>query len=251
MRIKELLIEDIERLVDQKIYMEGQCAVLAIAIHEQDPNRYQLGFVQEYTHPGTGDVYLDPDDWQELDSEEQKEVELNNLSIVHAYVYDTATKEYIDASGRHKQIPSLGYPFNATRKNVFPAEPEQLIRAFVDMEWDQQKDDWQVIRGEAAFRKYASPDARIKAINYATKYLDVDKPEASPALLAAIHEYWNQRYADKYRPFPEQTYIAQLGEYPELTLTRLRNFLNKNRHSDGLRNYLKSKFGSSVSGISL
>lgn len=180
MKIHELLESndpsiDLERVVKQKVYMEGQCAAMALAIHQLNPQRYELGFIMEY-NAGPIDMYLDPDDFDDLDDEEKQEVQFNHerRSLVHAFVHDSVTDEYIDASGRHKKLPTLGYPFNATRFLKFPATQDQLIKMATYMYRNEQIDDWVVERGMNAFKRIWSPQQQQQARTYAIKYLGVE-----------------------------------------------------------------------------
>jgi hypothetical protein len=188
MRAKEFLNEDVpaagtdtEREVAQAIYMEGRCGVLAIAINQANPERYKLGYIYEYNVPGTQDVYLDPDEFDALDPEEQQQVKLETQSwaLVHAYVVDQQTKEYIDARGRHSKVPDLNYELNLTRKNVFPATSKDIVNITVDMNWNDATEEWDIVKGIAAWSQLGLDNDIPKALDYAVKYLDIDLSKGS------------------------------------------------------------------------
>jgi hypothetical protein len=176
MRFREIVKETTERAVQQAVYMEGRCSVLAIAIHQSNPQRYKLGYVYEYNSPGTQDIYLDPEEFNALDTTEQQDIKFNhqNWGLVHAYVFDVKTKEYIDATGRHSSVPALGYGLNLTRKNVFPAEPMDIMRLSTDMTWDDDRDEWKVVRGIDAYLKIGNGLDSQEALDYAVKHLGVE-----------------------------------------------------------------------------
>ena len=188
MRAKEFLNEnvpaartDTEREVAQAIYMEGRCGVLAIAINQANPERYKLGYIYEYNVPGTQDVYLDPDEFDALDPEEQQQVKLETQSwaLVHAYVVDQQTKEYIDARGRHSKVPDLNYELNLTRKNVFPATSKDIVDITVDMKWNDATEEWDMVKGIAAWNQLGLDNDIPKALDYAVKYLNIDLSKRS------------------------------------------------------------------------
>ena len=188
MRANEFLNEDVpaartdtEREVAQAIYMEGRCGVLAIAINQANPERYKLGYIYEYNVPGTQDVYLDPDEFDALDPEEQQQVKLETQSwaLVHAYVVDQQTKEYIDARGRHSKVPDLNYELNLTRKNVFPATSKDIVDITVDMKWNDATEEWDMVKGIAAWNQLGLDNDIPKALDYAVKYLNIDPGKRS------------------------------------------------------------------------
>ena len=188
MRAKEFLNEDVpaartdtEREVAQAIYMEGRCGVLAIAINQANPERYKLGYIYEYNVPGTQDVYLDPDEFDALDPEEQQQVKLETQSwaLVHAYVVDQQTKEYIDARGRHSKVPDLNYELNLTRKNVFPATSKDIVDITIDMNWNDATEEWDMVKGIAAWNQLGLDNDIPKALDYAVKYLNIDLSKGS------------------------------------------------------------------------
>ena len=188
MRANEFLNEDVpaartdtEREVAQAIYMEGRCGVLAIAINQANPERYKLGYIYEYNVPGTQDVYLDPDEFDALDPEEQQQVKLETQSwaLVHAYVVDQQTKEYIDARGRHSKVPDLNYELNLTRKNVFPATSKDIVDITIDMNWNDATEEWDMVKGIAAWNQLGLDNDIPKALDYAVKYLNIDLSKGS------------------------------------------------------------------------
>ena len=188
MRAKEFINEDVpaartdtEREVAQAIYMEGRCGVLAIAINQANPERYKLGYIYEYNVPGTQDVYLDPDEFDALNPEEQQQVKLETQSwaLVHAYVVDQQTKEYIDARGRHSKVPDLNYELNLTRKNVFPATSRDIVNITVDMNWNDATEEWDMVKGIAAWNQLGLDNDIPKALDYAVKYLNIDLSKRS------------------------------------------------------------------------
>ena len=188
MRANEFINEDVpaartdtEREVAQAIYMEGRCGVLAIAINQANPERYKLGYIYEYNVPGTQDVYLDPDEFDALDPEEQQQVKLETQSwaLVHAYVVDQQTKEYIDARGRHSKVPDLNYELNLTRKNVFPATSKDIVDITVDMKWNDATEEWDMVKGIAAWNQLGLDNDIPKALDYAVKYLNIDPGKRS------------------------------------------------------------------------
>jgi len=188
MRAKEFINEDVptagtdtEREVAQAIYMEGRCGVLAIAINQANPERYKLGYIYEYNVPGTEDMYLDPDEFDTLDPEEQQQVKLETQSwaLVHAYVVDQQTKEYIDARGRHSKVPDLNYELNLTRKNVFPATSRDIVNITADMNWNDATEEWDIVKGLAAWNQLGLDRDIPKALDYAVKYLNIDLSKGS------------------------------------------------------------------------
>lgn len=188
MRAKEFINEDVpaagtdtEREVAQAIYMEGRCGVLAIAINQANPERYKLGYIYEYNVPGTEDMYLDPDEFDTLDPEEQQQIKLETQSwaLVHAYVVDQQTKEYIDARGRHSKVPDLNYELNLTRKNVFPATSRDIVNITADMNWNDATEEWDIVKGIAAWNQLGLDRDIPKALDYAVKYLNIDLSKGS------------------------------------------------------------------------
>ena len=175
MRFKEIIAEATEREVQQAVYMEGQCGVLAIAIHQYNPQRYPMGYVYEYNAPGTHDIWLDPEEYKTLSDSEQQEYAYNyqNWGLVHAYVLDQKTGECIDARGRHNKLPTA-FPLNLTRKNKFPCEWEDIVRLTTDMEWDETAEEWKVTRGLDVYLKITQGINKNQALDYAIKYLGVE-----------------------------------------------------------------------------
>lgn len=175
MRIKEIIKEATEREIQQAVYMEGRCGVLAIAIHQSNPQRYALGYVYEYHVPGIPDMWLDPDEFNSYSQSEKQDVMSNiqNWGLVHAYVFDKETKEYIDARGRSKKIPTL-YNLNLTRKNVFPAKKEDIVNITVDMNWNEAEDRWDITQGPKAWQQLGLGDDIGSAMTYAVTHLGVE-----------------------------------------------------------------------------
>ena len=175
MRITEIIKETTEREIRQAVYMEGQCSVLAIAIHQANPQRYMLGYVYEYNVPGVPDMWLDPHEFNTYSRSEKQEVMSNHQhwGLVHAYVFDQETKEYIDARGRHKTVPTL-WTLDVTRKNVFPAKPKDIIRLSQDMTWDDAKDEWHIVRGAKAYATIGGQVGHQQALDYAVKHLGIE-----------------------------------------------------------------------------
>ena len=179
--LDEAVGTDTEREVAQAIYMEGRCGVLAIAINQANPERYKLGYIYEYNVPGTEDMYLDPDDFDALDPEQQQQIKLETQSwaLVHAYVVDQQTKEYIDARGRHSKVPDLNYELNLTRKNVFPATSRDIVNITADMNWNDATEEWDIVKGLAAWNQLGLDRDIPKALDYAVKYLNIDLSKGS------------------------------------------------------------------------
>jgi hypothetical protein len=179
MRAQEFIRENtVDREANQAKYMEGQCMVLAIAINQYNPQRYPVGYIWEYSVEGVPDMSLDDDDWEDLSPEEQQEVADNpeRRSLTHAFVYDQVTKEYIDARGRHKDLPNL-WGKGVTRFEKFPGTANDLIKITANGEWDAGTEEVRFSRGQSAFNTLAGPDGIKKALDYAIKYLGVVGPD--------------------------------------------------------------------------
>ena len=176
MRANEFIVESDERAIAQAQYMQGKCAVLAITIHKMDPQRFPLGFVYEF-FDSMPDIYIEPDEFDELDPARQQDIQNNhqNWSLTHAYVYDVKTQKYIDARGSHDSPPNIGYDFNATRHNKFPAKIQDLVNVSSYMEWDEAQEKWIVLRGWDALDKAYTPEDQQRAREYAIKYLGVEE----------------------------------------------------------------------------
>ena len=174
MRAQEFIVESDERAIAQAQYMQGECAVLALVIHSMHPQRFPLGFVYEF-FDSSPDMYLEPDEFDQLDPARQRDIKYNhqNWTLTHAYVVDQKTKEYIDAEGRHKQLPMIGRDFNATRHNKFPAEVQDLVNVSSYMEYDEAQEEWIVLHGWAALEKAYTSEGKQRAREYAIKYLGV------------------------------------------------------------------------------
>jgi GNAT superfamily N-acetyltransferase len=171
-----------EREIAQVQYMQGECAVLALTIHKMNPQRFPLAFVYEF-FDSSPDMYIEPDEFDELDPARQQDIQYSyqNWTLTHAYVYDVLTREYIDAEGRHKQLPMIGRDLNATRHNKFPAETQDLVNVSHHMEWDEAQEKWIVLQGWAALDKAYTPEDKQRAREYAIKYLGIDPPAQAVA----------------------------------------------------------------------
>jgi hypothetical protein len=183
MRITEILVETAEvssRAEAQAIYMEGQCMILAVAINQLNPERYPIGYIWEYnTSAGAPDMQLDDDEWNDLTSQEQQEIskDISRHSIVHAYVRDRETNEYIDARGRHNTLPNLWGRMGVTRFEEFPGTARELINITAHGDWDEVGQQVSFKRGQPAFDSLAGPAGVKQAQDYAVKYLGVEAPE--------------------------------------------------------------------------
>ena len=173
------LAEDANRSEAQASYMQGECMILAVAINQYNPQRYPIGYIWEYNVQGIPDMQLDDDEWQDLSPEEQQAVsnDPDRRSLVHAFVYDRVTNEYIDARGRHKDIPNLWGKLGVTRFEKFPGSARELIDITVHGDWDEAADEVNFKRGQPAFDSLAGPAGVKKALDYAVKYLGVVGPE--------------------------------------------------------------------------
>ena len=190
MRAKEFINEnvpatgtDTERAEAQTAYMQGQCMILAIAINQLNPERYPIGYIWEYNaDAGVPDMQLDDDEWENLSPQEQEEISKNisRHSIVHAYVRDKETNEYIDARGRHRDIPNLWGRLGVTRFEEFPGTARELIDITVNGEWDEVGEQVNFKRGQPAFDSLAGPAGVKRAQDYAVKYLNIDPGPATP-----------------------------------------------------------------------
>ena len=178
----EGLDEDAVRAEAQAAYMQGQCMILAVSINQLNPKRYPIGYIWEYNaDAGVPDMQLDDDEWENLSPQEQEEISKNisRHSIVHAYVRDKETNEYIDARGRHRDIPNLWGRFGVTRFEEFPGTARELIDITVHGEWDEVGEQVNFKRGQPAFDSLAGPAGVKRAQDYAVKYLNIDPGPAS------------------------------------------------------------------------
>jgi nicotinamide mononucleotide adenylyltransferase len=174
------LAEDTDRAEAQADYMEGQCMVLAVAINQYNPKRYPIGYIWEYNmSAGAPDMQMDDDEWNDLSPEEQQEIsnDIGRHSVVHAYVRDQETNEYIDARGRHKTLPNLWGRMGQTRFDEFPGTARELIDITAHGDWDEVGDQVNFKRGQPAFDSLAGPAGVKRALDYAIKYLGVVGPE--------------------------------------------------------------------------
>jgi hypothetical protein len=173
------LLEDADRAEAQASYMEGQCMILAVAINQYNPKRYPIGYIWEYNmSAGAPDMQMDDDEWNDLSPEEQQEIsnDISRHSVVHAYVRDQETNEYIDARGRHKTLPNLWGRMGQTRFEEFPGTARELIDITAHGDWDEVGDQVNFKRGQPAFDSLAGPAGVKRALDYAVKYLGVVGP---------------------------------------------------------------------------
>jgi hypothetical protein len=171
--------EGADRAEAQADYMEGQCMVLAVAINQHNPKRYPIGYIWEYNmSAGAPDMQMDDDEWNDLSPEEQEEIsnDISRHSVVHAYVRDQETNEYIDARGRHKTLPNLWGRMGQTRFEEFPGSARELIDITAHGDWDEVGDRVNFKRGQPAFDSLAGPAGVKRALDYAVKYLGVVGP---------------------------------------------------------------------------
>jgi hypothetical protein len=214
--------EDVDRAEAQADYMEGQCMVLAVAINQYNPQRYPIGYIWEYNiSPGAPDIQLDDDEWNDLSPEEQEEIskDISRHSVVHAYVRDRETNEYIDARGRHKTLPNLWGRMGQTRFEEFPGTARELIDITAHGDWDEVGDQVNFKRGQPAFDSLAGPAGVKRALDYAIKYLGVVGPESAEAKgvgeasLATMRDY----------------YAGDENAKDPTKLSQMRDFFNKHK----------------------
>jgi hypothetical protein len=173
----ESLAEDAARAEAQADYMQGQCMILAVAINQLNPERYPIGYIWEYNmSAGAPDMQLDDDEWEYLSPQEQQEIskDISRHSVVHAYVRDQETGEYIDARGRHKTLPNLWGRMGQTRFEEFPGTARELIDITAHGDWDEVGEQVSFKRGQPAFDSLAGPAGVKRAQDYAVKYLGVE-----------------------------------------------------------------------------
>lgn len=175
----EGLDEDADRAEAQAAYMQGECMILAVAINQLNSERYPIGYIWEYNmSAGAPDVQLDDDEWDDLSPQEQQEIskDISRHSVVHAYVRDRDTGEYIDARGRHKTLPNLWGRLGVTRFDEFPGTARELIDITSHGDWDEVGEQVSFKRGQPAFDSLAGPAGVKRAQEYAVKYLGVEGP---------------------------------------------------------------------------
>jgi GNAT superfamily N-acetyltransferase len=177
--VTEGLLNEIDatRAEAQAAYMQGECMILAVAINRLNPTRYPIGYIWEYNmSAGAPDMQLDDDEWEYLSPEEQEEVskDISRHSVVHAYVRDQETNEYIDARGRHKDLPNLWGKLGQTRFDEFPGTVRELIDITAHGDWDEVGEQVSFKRGQPAFDSLAGPAGVKRAQEYAVKYLGVE-----------------------------------------------------------------------------
>ena len=175
--VAEGLEEDAARAEAQADYMQGQCMILAVAINQLNPKRYPIGYIWEYNmSAGAPDMQLDDDEWEYLSPQEQEKIskDISRHSVVHAYVRDQETGEYIDARGRHKTLPNLWGRMGQTRFVEFPGTARELIDITAHGDWDEVGEKVDFKRGQPAFDSLAGPAGVKRAQDYAVKYLGVE-----------------------------------------------------------------------------
>ena len=175
--VAEGLAEDAGRAEAQAAYMQGECMILAVAINQLNPKRYPIGYIWEYNmSAGAPDVQMDDDEWDDLSPAEQQEIskDISRHSVVHAYVRDRDTGEYIDARGRHKTLPNLWGRLGVTRFDEFPGTARELIGITAHGDWDEVGEQVSFKRGQPAFDSLAGPAGVKRAQEYAVKYLGVE-----------------------------------------------------------------------------
>jgi hypothetical protein len=175
--VAEGLAEDAARAEAQAAYMQGECMILAVAINQLNPKRYPIGYIWEYNmSAGAPDVQLDDDEWDDLTPQEQQEIsqDISRHSVVHAYVRDQETSEYIDARGRHKTLPNLWGRMGQTRFDEFPGTARELIDITAHGDWDEVGEKVDFKRGQPAFDSLSGPAGVKRAQEYAVKYLGVE-----------------------------------------------------------------------------
>jgi hypothetical protein len=178
--LSSIVLEDIDRAEAQANYMQGECMILAVAINQYNPQRYPIGYIWEYNVDGIPDMQLDDDEWEDLTPEEQQEVsdDPDRRSLVHAFVFDRKTNEYIDARGRHQDLPNL-WRKSVTRFEKFPGTARELIDITSYGEWDEASQQVDFKRGKPAFDHMSGTDGLKRALDYAIKYLGVEGSENS------------------------------------------------------------------------
>jgi predicted chitinase/GNAT superfamily N-acetyltransferase len=178
--VAEGINEDAGRTEAQAAYMQGECMILAVAINQLNPKRYPIGYIWEYNiSPGAPDIQLDDDEWDDLSPQEQQEIskDISRHSVVHAYVRDRETGEYIDARGRHNALPNLWGRMGQTRFEEFPGTARELINITAHGDWDEVGEEVNFKRGRPAFDSLAGPAGIKRAQDYAIKYLGVGGSE--------------------------------------------------------------------------
>jgi hypothetical protein len=208
---KKGVTEDVNRAEAQADYMEGQCMVLAVAINQYNPKRYPIGYIWEYNmSAGAPDMQLDDDEWNDLSPEEQEEIsnDIGRHSVLHAYVRDQETNEYIDARGRHKTLPNLWGRMGQTRFEEFPGTARELIDITAHGDWDEVGDQVNFKRGQPAFDSLAGPAGVKRALDYAVKYLGVVGPEQAKSSGVAEAE----KIAGRYDPVDFDSMVGRVGK---------------------------------------
>jgi hypothetical protein len=160
-------------------------------------------------------MYLEPDEFDELDPARQRDIQYRyqNWTLTHAYVYDALTREYIDAEGRHKQLPMIGRSLNSTRHNKFPAETQDLVNVSHHMEYDEAQEKWIVLQGWAALDKAYTPEDKQRAREYAIKYLGIDLPAQAVAENFADGRHPEDKGDSKRYHVPTKSSVSNLRKF--------------------------------------
>ena len=269
------VVEDADRSEEQASYMQGQCMILAVAINQYNPKRYLIGYIWEYNmSAGVPDMQMDDDEWEYLSPEEQEEIskDISRHSLVHAYVRDRETNEYIDARGRHTALPNLWGNLGVTRFEKFPGSARELINITAHGDWDEAAEEVSFKRGRPAFDSLAGPAGVKKALDYAIKYLEVVGPEQAkspdvPQNQQGVAEgSLNEASSDEAwelvgQPVPEiQQFVKQMGygndeqsiakitsiidrvpatQMPAASIPKLKNLANKGNDAQTLKSILQ------------
>lgn len=161
--------------IEQMEYLSGKCAILAIALHQLNPQRFHLGIMIEYfdTVP---DLRPDEQDWDDLPGERKFDLMYNSKHWVmgHAFVHDKQTDEYIDARGRFPTMAGVQRGFSTHSKlgrTIFPTTVEIAAKVGTVEMTDQGV---QTVKGQEYLDRFVDDNAQKKALNYAKKHLGID-----------------------------------------------------------------------------
>lgn len=160
--------------VERIEYLSGKCAILALALHEHNPERYQLGVMIEYfdTLP---DLKPDEQEWDELPGERKFDIMYQSKHWVmgHAYVYDQQTEEFIDARGRFNSQAGVHRGFSTSSKLgrvIFPTTKEIVAKVgTVEM----TNDGVQTVKGQEYLDRFVDSAAQQKALAFAQRNLGI------------------------------------------------------------------------------
>lgn len=160
--------------VERLEYLSGKCAILASALHQHDPKRYQLGVMIEYfdTVP---DLRPDEQEWDELPGERRFDIMYKSQHWVmgHAYVYDAQTKEFIDARGRFNSQAGVHKGFSTSSKLgrvLFPTTMEIVAKVgTVEM----TDDGVRTVKGQEYLDRFVDDAAQQKALAFAQRNLGI------------------------------------------------------------------------------